>query len=209
MRDYIDSATAAAISSRQGIIPVNFIWIAARNRSNGGLETAGFWNGWDAVTAQVIDPDTQLPVAREYQAGGSVIEVPAIPLESDLSVRTIRIRLSGINPAVELAIRGYDPKHAPIQIHRGFLDIETQLPVAPAVPRFIGWINGAPIKTPAVGGEGGVELSCVSHTRSLTKTNPLKRSDEMQRKRGGDRFRRYSDVAGGWLHNVHWGEAKS
>jgi hypothetical protein len=66
--------------------------------------------------------------------------------------------------------------------------------------------------TPKVGEEGSIELSCVSDTRELTRVNPLKRSDEMQKRRviGGvpDRFRRYSDVAGGWLQNIHWGEVK-
>lgn len=211
MRDYLDANTVAAIASRQGIAPVNFIWIAAKNRTTGALETAGFWNGWDAVEAQVIDIDTRLAVTRTYQAGGSLIEVPAIPLQSDLTVRTIRIRLSQINAAVEQAIRGYDPKHAPVEIHRGFLDTETMLPVAPAVPRFVGYINGAPVRTPAVGGEGGIEIACVSHSRVLTKTNPLKRSDETQSRRlvGGvpDRLRRYTDVAGKWP--VHWGEPRT
>lgn len=47
-----------------------------------------------------------------------------------------------------------------------------------------------------VGGEGGVELAVVSHTRMLTRTNPAKRSDESQKLRQGDRLRRYSGVAG-------------
>lgn len=208
MRDYIDAQTQIAIQSREAILPVNFVWIKAKNRSTGGLETMGLWSGWDTIEAQVLDPATMLPVTRTYHAGGSLLEVPAIPLTSDLTIQTIRIRLSQINDAVQLAIRGYDPKHAPIEIHRGYLDKNTQLMVAPAIPRFVGWINGAPIRTPAVGGEGGIEISCISHARLLTKTNPLKRSDEMQKRRSGDRFRRYSDVAGGWIANVHWGEAK-
>ncbi|WP_309086381.1 hypothetical protein [Chelativorans sp.] len=209
MRSYVDSASAAAIQSRTGIIPVNFIWIQAKNRQTGEIEAVGFWSGWDAVTAPVLNPDTMLPVVRPYQAGGSVIDVPAIPLESDLTIRTIRIRLSQINDAVENAIRGYDPRLAPVEIHRGFMDTNTHLLVAPALPRFIGWINGAPIRTPAVGGEGGIEIACVSHTRSLTKVNPMRRSDEQQRLRQDDRFRRYTGAAGAWLQNIHWGEAKS
>ncbi|MGQ3294610.1 MAG: hypothetical protein ACT6U0_20665, partial [Shinella sp.] len=130
-----------------------------------------------------------------------------------LPVRPIRIRLSQINDAVQIAIRGYDPKHAPIELHLGLFDTATMLPVAPAVPVFVGRVNGSPITTPAAGSEGSIELSCVSDTRELTRLNPLKRSDEMQQRRvvGGvpDRFRRYSDVAGGWLQNIHWGEAKS
>jgi hypothetical protein len=79
--------------------------------------------------------------------------------------------------------------------------------VAAPVPRFDGQVNGAPIDTPAVGGEGGVKLSVVSHTRVLTRTNAAKKSDETQKLRSGDRFRRYSAVAGQW--DYWWGEAKA
>lgn len=213
MKDYLDANTIAAISSRTGIAPVYFLWIEAKNRSTGTLETMGLWSGWDSVTTQVIHPDTRTEVTRTYHAGGSVIEWPAIPLETGLVVRNIRFVLSQISDAAQLAIRGYDPKHAPVQYHMGLFDPATQLLVAPPVPVFVGKVNGAPITTPAVGGEGSIELTCVSDTRELTRTNPIKRSDEMQKRRivGGnpDRLRKYSDVAGGWLQNIHWGEAKA
>ncbi len=212
MKDDLDLGTLAAISSREGIAPVYFLWIEAKNREDGSTETMGLWSGWDAVTADVIDRDTRSVITRPYQAGGSIVGWPAIPLETGIVPRTIRIKLSQINAAVQNAIRGYDPKHAPVQLHLGFLDIETMLPVGPAEPIFVGRVNGSPIPTPAAGGEGGIELACVSDTRELTRVNPLKRSDEMQKRRlvGGnpDRFRRYSDVAGGWLQNIHWGEVK-
>lgn len=213
MKDYLSAQNLAALSSRRAIKPVYFVWIEAKNRSTGGLETVGFWSGWDTVNETVIDPDTRAPVTRVYHAGGSVIQWPAIPLETGLVVRNIRFRLSQINAAVQMAIRGYDVKHAPVQYHVGFLDLDTELMVAPADSIFVGQVNGAPITTPAAGGEGGVELVCVSETRQLTRTNPIKRSDEMQKRRivGGvpDRIRKYSDVAGGWLQNIHWGEAKA
>jgi hypothetical protein len=44
-------------------------------------------------------------------------------------------------------------------------------------------------------------------TRELTRTNPAKRSDETQRLRSGDRFRRYSGTAYQWP--IWWGEAKA
>lgn len=212
MKDDLDLGTLDAISSREGIAPAYFLWIEARNREDGSLETMGLWSGWDAVNVDVIDRDTRTAITRPYQAGGSIVGWPSIPLETGIVPRTIRIRLSQINMAVQIAVRGYDPKHAPVQLHMGFMDIKTMLLVGPAEPIFVGRVNEAPISTPAAGGEGGIELSCVSDTRELTRTNPLKRSDEMQKRRlvGGepDRFRRYSDVAGGWLQNIHWGEVK-
>lgn len=213
MKDYLDAGTIDAISSREGIAPAYFLWIKAKNRTTGAPETMGLWSGWDAVNAEVLDPDTRLPVTRPYQAGGSIVGWPAIPLETGLVVRNVRIRLSQINDAVQNAIRGYDAKHAPIEMHMGFFDPHSMIPVGPAIPVFIGRVNGAPITTPAAGDEGSIELVGVSDTRELTRVNPLKRSDEMQQRRvvSGvpDRFRRYSDVAGGWLQNIHWGEAKA
>lgn len=205
----LDTPTIAAIQNEEAIAPFNLVWIEAKDRGSGNLHGIGFWNGLDTVDIQVVDPNTGMAIMRTYNGAGSLLEVPALPLESDLTIRTIRIVLSQIDGAVQLAVRGYDAKHAPLQIHRGFFNVETMLPVGPAVPRFIGWVNAMNINTPSVNGEGSVELSCVSHSRLLTKTNPLRRSDEQQRLRSGDRFRRHTDVAGEWLQNIHWGENKS
>lgn len=204
----LDAQTQAAISNTEAIAPVNFVWIEGRNRETGTNEAIGFWNGLDVVTASVINPDTRLPISRTYHGAGALLDVPPIPLTADSTVRQVRLKLSQINDAVQLAVRGYDIRHARIQIHRGYLNVETMLPVAPAQVLFDGWVNGAPITTPAVNGEGAIELICVSHSRLLTKTNPLRRSDEQQRRRSGDRFRRHTDVAGNWLQDIHWGEGK-
>lgn len=204
----IDSQTQAAISNREAIAPVNFVWIIAKNRDTGAPEAIGFWNGLDAVTESVINPDTGLSVSRTYYAAGALLDIPSIPLTSDITVRQIRLKLSQINEAVQLAVRGYDIRHARVQIHRGFLSPDTMQPVAAARVLFDGWVNGAPITTPAVNGDGSIELICVSHSRLLTKTNPLRRSDEQQQRRSGDRFRRHTDVAGNWLQDIHWGEGK-
>lgn len=203
-----DQATLTALQNREAIAPFNLLWIEAKNRDNGGLEAIGFWNGLDVADVTVINPETNLPTVRTYYGAGSLLDIPAIPQESDLTIRSIRILLSQVDAATQLAVRGYDVRLAPIQVHRGYFDVDTMQPVAPARARFIGWVNNMKINTPAVGGSGNIELTCVSHTRQLTKTNPLRRSDEQQKRRQGDRFRRHTDVAGEWLQNVFWGEAK-
>lgn len=203
-----DQATLTALQNREAIAPFNLFWIEARNRDSGGIETVGFWNGWDTADVTVINPETNLPSVRTYHGAGTLLNIPPIPQESDLAIRSIRVLLSQISAATQLVVRGYDVRHAPVQIHRGFFDVDTMLPVAPARARFIGWVNNMKINTPAVGGSGSIELTCVSHTRQLTKTNPLRRSDEQQQRRQGDRFRRHTDVAGEWLQNIFWGEAK-
>lgn len=203
----VDSATAAAYQSRRAHIPRYFVWIEAKNRTSGGLETMGLWNGDDTVDVSVVNPDTGLPVTRTYHAAGALLNIDPIPAVSDLSVRTIQIGLSQINAAVQQAIRGYDPRLAKVQIHRGMLDLDTREVIGYPVPLWDGQVNGSPIETPAVGQEGGIALQVVSHTRMLTRTNAAKRSDETQKLRQGDRLRRYSDTAGEWA--FWWGEEKA
>ncbi len=207
MRDNVDSATAAYLQARRGIIRRNFVWVEAKNRSSGGIETMGLWDGDEVVTATVISGQTGLPVSRVYVGAGSLLNIDSIPLTTDLTVRTVKVSLSQINAAVQQLVRGYDTRRAPIEIHRGFFSIDTNELIAPPIPRFVGWINGNPINTPPVGQSGNIEVSCVSHTRALTFLNPAKRSDEYQQKRSGDRFRRYTDVAGNW--QIYWGENRA
>jgi hypothetical protein len=202
----VDAATEAHLRARKGVAPVNLVWVEARNRQSGAIETLGLSNLDDTVTLTVIDGRTRLPVTRTYHGVGGNLRVDPIPQTTDLNIRTIRVGLSQISQAVQQLVRGYETRRAPIEVHRGLLDPATSLMIAPPVPRFVGWINGNPIETPAANGEGGVQVSCVSYARKLTFTNPLKKSDEQQRRRQGDRIRRYTDVAGGWLANISWGE---
>lgn len=201
-----DGATATYLQARQGSIPRNFVWIIAKNIATGLPEEIGFWDGIDTVDVAVVSGATGLLVTRTYHAWGSLLKIENIQRSPEIAVRNIKIGLSSISPEVRQAFRGYNTRLAPIEIHRGFLDLDSRVLIAPPVVRFVGWINKAPIKTPAVGGEGGVEVTVVSHARMLTRTNPGKRSDETQKLRSGDRFRRYANVAAEW--EFWWGEQR-
>lgn len=200
-----DSATVAAVQSRAGIIRRNLVWIVAKNRDTGAPESTGLWNELDPVTITVVSADSGEDEARTYHGAGGLLQVERVPLVADLSIRTIRISLSQISEAVQQAIRGYDPRLAHVELHRAFFDPATRAIVAKPLPRFVGRLNKAPINTPATGGEGGIAIEVVSHTRELTRTNPAKKSDETQQLRG-DRFRRYAGTAGQW--DQFWGETK-
>jgi hypothetical protein len=93
---------------------------------------------------------------------------------------------------------------APIQIHRGLFDPETRQLVDPALCRFDGFINNAPIRTPKSGSEGSVDAECVSYARMLTRVSGELFSDEVLKKRSGDRFGQYLDVSGDW--RIWWGQ---
>lgn len=199
----VDSLTEAAVQSRSGIIRRNFVWITAKNRTSGAEETMGLWNGDHDITINVISGITGLSTARDYVGCGPLLGIGPIPLVSDLTVRTVTVSLSPIDAAVEQAIRGYDPRQGKIEIHRGFYSLDNQIIVAPPIPRFVGRINKSPINTPAAGGEGSIEIECVSDSRELTRINPAKKSDETQKLRSGDRFRKYTTVAG--EVSIFWG----
>jgi hypothetical protein len=202
----IDSTTVAYLQSREGIVPRDFLWITGHERDTGNPVSVGFWSDLGVVSVSVISGETGTLVTRTYNGSGSMISIDPIPLISDLSIRQVRINLSQINDDVLQIIRLYDARFGTVEIHRGFFDLNTRALIAPPLPHFIGTINNAPLHTPPAGEEGNVAITVVSHSRELTRTNPTKRSDESQKLRSGDRFRRHSDVVGQW--EFWWGEDK-
>jgi hypothetical protein len=202
----VDGDTSAYLNTRKGVITRRFVWMIGKDRTTGEAASGGFWNGEFTIDAEVISGQTGLPEVRQYVGLGSLISVDDINLVSDLTVQTLRIKMSQINPAVNNAIRGYDARNAKIEVHYGLLDLDTRKLVARPIPHFVGIVNKAPIVRSKTGGSGGVSLEAHSRTRELTITNPAKKSDEFSKTRGGDRFRQYSGVAGSWA--IFWGEDK-
>lgn len=203
----IDSATIAYLQARAGVVARQLLWIVAKNRDTGDPEEIGFWDDLDTLTMSVISGEDGSTVSRTYIGAGALLEIDAIPLVSDLSVRTISVSLSGVSTEVAEAVRTYDPRLAAVEIHRALFDTETRELIAPPIPHFVGRINRLDIPTPEVGGDAVITAEVVSHTRELTRSNPAKRSDETQKLRSGDRFRRYTGVANKW--DVFWGEKKA
>lgn len=202
----VDGTTSAYLTARKGVVVRDLLWITAKERDTGNPVSVGFWNDIDSVTLTVISGETGASVSRTYHGSSTLISISPIPLISDLTVRTITITLSRISTQVQQAIRGYDPRFGHVEIHRALFDLATRELVAAPVPHFVGSINGAPMAVPRPGEEGSITLSVVSHSRELTRINPLKRSDETQKRRSGDRFRQYSGVAGLW--DFFWGDEK-
>jgi len=128
-------------------------------------------------------------------------------MQTGLVVRMQRLTLSPLSPEVAQMLRGYDPRLAPVEIHRALFYPESRELVAEPRRVFKGWIDQAPITTPAIGGAAMAEVSLASAARALTIPLAAKKSDETQRRRGGDRFRRYADVSG--QVEVWWGEARA
>ena len=202
----LDAGTQGAIRNRSAIVPRNFIVITAKDRDSGDPVVHGFWDDADTVVVNILDEDGAT-VSRTFAGDGAVLSLDPIPMRIGLEVRTVQLVLSALHAEVLDLVRGDDPRGAKVEIYRGLLDPRSGVLLAVPRIRFLGKINAAPIATAAVGGESTMTLAIVSHTRELTRTNPAKKSDAQQQLRSGDRFRRYTNVAGDW--DVWWGEKQS
>ena len=203
MRD-ISSANLTALQNRI-LMPRDFIWFVVKDRTTGAAVTDGYWSDVGTITSDIVDPDTGGTVTRTWAGAGSLISISDIPLVSSLTVQNITVTLSQVADRVNNLVRGYECKQGRVEIYRGLFDPNTRQMVAPAVPRFVGTIDEAPITTPAEGRDGDVSLTCTSNTVELTRSNPDTRSDASQKLRNpNDGF--FNDVAvvGSWAQ--FWGQ---
>lgn len=199
----ISSENQLALNQRR-LVARDFLWIIARNRTTGLPEEVGFWSDVDNATVLVLNPDTLLPVYRNYYAAGGLIEINEIPAVSVIQVQDVEIKMSQLDELVAQAVRLYDVKQARVEIHRGLFDPDTRNLVAPAMVRFVGVVNNLRITTPSENSDGAVYLSCVSHTQELTRANPSTRSNEDQKTRNvNDIFFLDTAVVGEW--ELDWG----
>lgn len=189
MRIY-SPVTSAYMAARSPIHAHALIWIEARNRGTGETETIGFWTG-DDHAGFVIGGQ-----ARTYYGAGSTLGLDPIRRGTGLQVRTQRANLSGITPETQLALRGYDARHARVEIHRAIFDPDTLLLADDPHQLFRGYIDRLKIHTPAKGEAGKVEVELASAARALTTPLSRKRSDASLRGRAPtDAFRQYASVA--------------
>jgi hypothetical protein len=202
MRD-ISAANLTALQGRQ-LMPRDFIWFVVKDRTTGAPVTDGYWSDVGSITASIVDPDTGGTTSRTWAGAGSLIQISDIPLVSSLTVQNITVTLSQVADRVNNLIRGYECKQGRVEIYRGLFDPASRQMVAPAVPRFVGTIDEAPITTPAEGDNGDVSLSCTSNTVELTRSNPDTRSDASQKLRNpADGFFTDAAVVGTWQQ--FWG----
>lgn len=194
----LPTALASHLATRPDAVRVHtLVWITARNRSTGLPESIGLWNGPDH---QQFD----IGGIRDYYGAGNILGLDRITYGSGLEVRMHTITLSAISPEVEQAVRGYDARLAPVEVHGLLIDPVMNTIVGTPWLALRGWVDEVEIRTPAVDGEGGIDLRVASAARALTRTLSLKRGDASHQLRGGDRFRRYAEISG--TASVAWGE---
>lgn len=199
----ISTANQTALQNRF-LIARDFLWLVAREGS-GAAFPYGFWSGVGDVSAEVLNPDTGQPIARNFEGSGTLIQIGDIIATSSIQTQNITVELSQLLPEVENIVRGYDLKQARVEIYRGLFSIETRQLVAPALCRFVGFVDTIEINTPEEGGEGSAIFTCVSHTQEMSRSSPDTRSDQSQRLRNAtDNF--YQDVATIGQTEFFWGK---
>ena len=196
----------AALASRR-LVARDFIWIIVRDRETGSPVSDGYWSDVGQITCEVINPNTGSPVERTFYGAAGLISISDVPSVSTLTVQTVSVRMSQVADRVNDLLRTYDAKQAQIQIFPGALfDPETRELVAPPEPEFVGFVDKIEIKTPSENEEGGVYMTCVSHTQEMTRSNPDTRSDASQKLRSAtDNFFQDAAVVGDW--ELFWGKS--
>jgi hypothetical protein len=194
-----------ALKNRQ-LVARDFVRFIVRNRGDDSPVEDCYWSDVYAISAPVIDPDTGGTIMPEFSPGAGLISITDIPLVSTLTVQTTQIKLAQASSRVSTLVHAYDCKQGRVQIWRGMFDPSSRAIVAPAMPRFSGFIDQAPITTPKENEAGDVILTCISNTQELTRSNPDTSSDASQRLRNPtDNFFADAAVVPKWQQ--FWGRA--
>ena len=186
------------LQSRDGYHIKVLIWVTARKLSTGLTESLGLWTGDQDQSFTIVG------ASRAYTGAGAVLSIEPLVYPTGVSVRNQRIRLASASAQVIDLINAYDLTLAAVEIHRAMFDTATMELIAEPRRVFKGVIDGTPQEIAAIGGAGGLDFNLKSAAFALTKTSPLKKSDPVQKKRGGDRLRRYQAVSG--TVRSPWGE---
>jgi hypothetical protein len=193
----ISGTLAAYLAGPNGIKARTLFWMTVKDRGTGAPVTFGFWNGDDDATFTIAG------VPRLYYGAGDLALPEPLTYQVGMSVNTYSLDLAPLSPDVQSALRTYDPRLAPVEIHRAFFNTSTDVLIEEPMRVFKGQVDEAPIGTPDVNGEATATIrmssSAVFLTRRLTQT----KSESMQRLRSDDRFFRWTDITG--QVTVAWG----
>lgn len=189
MRSF-STATATYFASRDAFVGHLLVWFSARNRTTGAVETIGFWTGDDHQDF-VIGSET-----RTYYGAGAMLSVDPIQRETGLKVRSQRLGFSQVSAEVLQLVRGYDPRHAPVELRRALFDPDTGALVDTPHVILKGYVDKLKLPTPAKGESANVQIEVATSARALTKPLSRFRSQATLTARSGtDKLRQYATLA--------------
>ena len=203
-----DVDTVAALESGQ--IVIRDILTVKGKTSGGSAAEFVYWTGEDNIAVNVVPAGETTPVSRNAVGGGTLLDTPPVVDAIGLEARAITFGLDHISQAAGSPmdmVYGNNVRVARVEMHRALFDPATWNLVSTPTLMFAGRVDGAAIDDAAAGGEGGLSLEAIGSAIDLTKTNPSMESDEQQKRRAGDRFRRWGDSAA--TVETWWGQAKS
>lgn len=201
----VDPEFYAALSnaSERGIVPRKLVSVTGASFDGATVEQMSFWTGDDDQEMTVTSGITGLASTRLFY-GAVNLEVSPIPRVSDLTIQTVTISASQIADPIQQLVRGMNIRLAKVEIWEALLDPASRLLVSTPPLVWLGEVNGSPIETPVINGDGSVEIATVSDAISmLTRSNPAKSSAEEQKKRQGDEWNKYAGAVKNWKPN--WG----
>ena len=201
----VDTVTALA----SGAIVMRDLLTVQGKTLGGSAATFAYWTGEDNVAVNVVPAGAETPVSRNFVGGATLLDVPQIVDAIGLEARGVTFGLDHISTVAGSpmdAVYGNNVRVARVELHRALFDPATWNLVSTPHILFAGRVDGAAVDDAAAGGEGGLSLEAISSAIDLTRTNPAMESDEQQRRRSGDRFRRYGDTAG--QVQTWWGQAR-
>lgn len=202
-----DVAAIAALES--GDLVLRDFWTAHGQTLGGAPKSFGYWTGEDHVAVNVVPAGETNLVSRNY-LGATLKDVPALVDQVGLGARSFTFGFDHLDTSPDSPmdmVFGHDVRVARVEMHRGLFDPATWNLVSAPHLMFAGRVDGAEVDDAAAGGEGGLEINAVIGAIDLTKVSHAMESDEHQRLRSGDRFRRYGDTAADVPY--WWGQVKS
>lgn len=169
--------------------------LTVKDRTTGEAVRVGMWTG---KTAREFD----IGAGPEVFAGmfGALVP-PVISSEPGNFIRKTEVRFVGLTDTAKNVLQGYEPRLAPATLWQVLFDTDGNF--VDQRRRFKGFVNEAPQFPPAVNGVSSATVSLVSTARRGTGAISAKKSDGMQQRRGGDRFRRYGSL--GQVVSDVWG----
>lgn len=197
-------AAAYAAATKDGLVTRKAVWITARNRETGAPVERGIWTGSEDINLTVLRGSDGLQITRPYYGGGEYLKIGEIPMTTTMTLENITVDLSQLADVAREIVRTHDVHRGQIEIHEIVLSPTTGAPIGADYPIYSGIIDGAPVKNPAVGGEGSTKLKCVSEMMAmLSRKNTEKSSHEAQMQRDGDELNIYSNTVQTW--DLPWG----
>lgn len=212
MSKSLSNAILTAIGLRKAIIPVEAIWITARELSDNSDDDFFFIDYGENITINADNAKTGDTESHNYIGDGEpIISIDPVPHVIGIEIRTIQVRLNILHPTVENMARGHNLYHAKCQIHRGYLGASDNKFVDDLTPRFLGYVNMPEIILGAEGRPSELRLEIVSHSRQFTRTSHAMWSHEyLNEREDGDTFLEWTngteDVPDWWGEESDSGE---